>query len=291
MQDALFSPCEPEGNSVTIDHVLWQRITVLGAAFAAHPHTQAVALGGSRGTGVADPASDIDLYVYASAEVPVAFRTALIAARSTRSEIDNRIWETGDEWDDRLLGTHVDVMFRSQSWAEEELARVLDRHEAQLGYSTCFWHNIRTSRAVYDRQGWFAALGERARRPYPEPLARAVIGKNLPVLRTSFASFREQVSKAATRGDGVSVNHRVAAFLASYFDVLFAFNRAPHPGEKRLLQAARDLPKVPPGLTVQVERLLAAAPASDALALRGAIDELCDGLEELVGSGNVRPRS
>ena len=40
----------------------------LAAAYAAWPGVEAVALGGSRVTGLADPESDIDLYVYAAAE-------------------------------------------------------------------------------------------------------------------------------------------------------------------------------------------------------------------------------
>jgi hypothetical protein len=37
----------------------------------------------------------------------------------------------------------------------------------------------------------------------------------------------------------VSIHHRLAALVASYFDVLFALNRALHPGEKRLLALAQ----------------------------------------------------
>ena len=47
-------------------------------------------------------------------------------------------------------------------------------------------------------------------------------------------SFDTQIKKAENRGDLVSVNHRVAEFLASYFDIIFALNEMTHPGEKRM---------------------------------------------------------
>ena len=55
-----------------------------------------------------------------------------------------------------------------------------------------------------------------------------------------FASYYEQIEKALTRNDFVSVNHRISAFLASYFDVIFALNETLHPGEKRLMNYAKE---------------------------------------------------
>ncbi len=48
-----------------------------------------------------------------------------------------------------------------------------------------------------------------------------------------------QIEKACQRKDLISLNHRVAALLASYFDVIFALNRVLHPGEKRLMEWAQ----------------------------------------------------
>jgi predicted nucleotidyltransferase len=204
----------------------------LARRFAEFPYVVGVVLAGSRGGGTSDPESDFDIYVYASAEVPVEFRRALLGAGA---EVDNRFWEPGDESSDLANGLKLDIMYRSPKWIEDQLDRVLVRHEASIGYTTCFWFNVLHSEPLFDREGWFQQFQDRANVAYPDGLRRAVIAKNWPILRHNQSSYRRQIELALQRDDAVSVQHRVTALLASFFDVWFALERQPHPGEKRLL--------------------------------------------------------
>jgi hypothetical protein len=139
------------------------------------------------------------------------------------------------------------------------------------------------SQALFDRDGWFASLQARARQPYPDGLRRAIIAKNHPILRRTLSSYMQQLELAIQRDDHHSVNHRVAALLASYFDILFALNRQPHPGEKRLVSYAEALcPLRPPALAQQVEAVAAAvAPAQQGTLLTQA-NALLDSLDALL---------
>jgi predicted nucleotidyltransferase len=209
-----------------------QYLLNLACRFAEFPHVIAVVLAGSRGAGTSDPESDFDVYVYASAEVPVEFRRTLLGGQA---EIDNRFWEPGDESSDLSAGLKLDIMYRSPKGIEDLLDRVLVRHEASIGYTTCFWFNILHSEPLFDREGWFKQLQQCADVAYPDELRRAVIAKNWPILRRNQSSYRRQIELALQRGDAVSIQHRITALLASFFDVWFALERKPHPGEKRLL--------------------------------------------------------
>lgn len=249
----------------------------VAARYAAFSQVEAVALAGSQTSGGAGADSDLDLYVYLHAELSVSARADVATLKAERAEVDNHFWEPGDEWVE--AGTGIDVMFRTKAWIEGELERVLVRHEASVGYTTCFWHNVLTSHPLYDRQGWFAVLQEGARQPYPEPLRRAIVAKNHPILRGAISSYLRQLEKAVARGDLISVNHRVAALLVSYFDILLAVNRLPHPGEKRLLTYAERRGKyLPEGMRGGVEALVL-APVSE-VSMRAS--ELLDGLDALL---------
>ena len=203
----------------------------LAQRFGELPQVLAVVLAGSRGAGANDLESDFDLYVYTRSDVDVQFRRTLMGEAA---EIDNRFWEPGDEWSEPSTGAHFDIMYRSPEWIEDRLDRSLVRHEAAIGYSTCFWYNVLHSEALFDPRGWYRRLQERARVPYPDGLRRAIVAKNWPILRRNQSSYRWQIQLALNRGDAVSVQHRVTALLASYFDVWFAIERKTHPGEKRL---------------------------------------------------------
>jgi hypothetical protein len=260
----------------------------VAAAFAARPEVVAVALAGSQAADATDERSDLDLYVYATAPIALGVRDEIAARFATRRDVGNTFWEPGDEWVDDRSGTVVDLMYRTPDWIEGQLDRVLARHEASVGYSTSFWHNVLHSVALFDRTGWYRALQERAAVPYPEPLRRAIIAKNHPILRRTLSSYRHQIELAIQRGDWVSVQHRVTALLASYFDVLFALNRLPHPGEKRLLaNVRRHCSLVPAGFERRVRALVAAGATPIVLE---QVDGLVQPLDDLLAAEGLLTR-
>ena len=82
------------------------------------------------------------------------------------------------------------------------------------------------------------------------------------------------------------MNHRVAALLASYFDVLFAINELPHPGEKRIPDHVKaSCSRLPGGMERQVRELVK-NPADDVLK---RINALVDGLDELLVREGLMP--
>ncbi|MDQ3780333.1 MAG: DUF4037 domain-containing protein, partial [Chloroflexota bacterium] len=248
------------------------------------------AIAGSRVTGTIDDASDIDLYVYAATPVALADRIAVARQFAARYDVGNDFWEPGDEWVAAGTGLLVDIMYRSPAWIEAQLDRILVRHEASIGCSTCFWHNVVHSVSLFDRNGWFSRLQSAVAIPYPEPLRRAVVAKNYPILRQTESSYLRQIERAVRRHDSLSIQHRVTALLASYFDILFAVNALPHPGEKGLLAFATTRCRtLPPGMEAGINALLdvAARPATPEVVHRA--NALLDALDAFIAGASLLP--
>ncbi len=251
------------------------------ARLATDPGVIGIALGGSRVWTAADEQSDIDLYVFGD-EPSFELRRALAAGHDPAPEIGNTAFGPGDEWMTQY-GMGVDLIYWSPAWIEEALDRVLNRHQASVGYTTAFWFTIREMRPLFDRTGWLARLKERAARPYPEPLREAIIRLNHPLLRAARSSFLHQIELAIARDDPISVQHRTAALLASYTDVLFASNRQPHPGEKRILHhLATRCPLLPDLVADDVQAIIAASCAPMEHGLVDHIIRLMDRLDALL---------
>lgn len=206
---------------------------------------EALALGGSRAGGNSDKKSDYDLYVYVSGDISEDIRKSTFEGICSIMEIGNHYWE----YEDNIVlkdGVYVDIIYRKFDEIEKYISYVLDDCNSFNGYTTCIWHNIRTSEIIFDKTGKYTKLQTKCSGEYPQALKKAVIERNMRLLHGYLPSYDKQIQKAYERHDFVSINHRVSAFLESYFDVIFALNEMTHPGEKRLIQICKKQCRILP---------------------------------------------
>lgn len=212
---------------------------------AALPEVDAIALGGSRAGDTYDEKSDYDVYLYCRGNIGEDVRAAILSRYCKVMEIGNHFWE----YEDNCTlndGVDIDILYRDLEAFCKDVASVVEECQARNGYTTCMWHNLRTCKIIYDRNGNLAAAKERFDVPYPAQLKKNIIDRNLRLLHTAMPAYDMQISKAIRRDDIVSINHRTAAFMEAYFDIIFAMNDLTHPGEKRLIQLCRRNCKILP---------------------------------------------
>jgi predicted nucleotidyltransferase len=272
---------------VDATHPLWSVVEQLSGSEL----VKGVALVGSRVGDLAVPDSDYDVFIYTEgdlADLRAEMADELADASSWRS-VREHAFADEDAWRLGADGPWLDLMYWSTVWAEEQLDEVLVQHRARIGYSTAFWRSIRMAQPLSERDTWHAALQRRAQHPYPDPLRRNIVDVNYPYLRDHPYSFRHQLTQAIARHDAISVNHRLAAWLASYVDIVFAVNRVLHPGEKRILEfLARECTILPAGALVMLERLasVACGVGSDVLE---SIDPMLAPLDDLLQAEGLLP--
>jgi hypothetical protein len=213
------------------------------------------------------------------------------AGGTIRADVDLPYWGGVNGWIDAPTGTIVDCVYLDVGWTNGYMDRLLEAHVPGLGYTTAFCRTVSQSRILHDPAGWLGALQARSRPPYPESLRRNIIAHNHPVLRTILSSYLSQVESAVRRGDVVSINHRVASLLASYFDIVFALNRVLHPGEKRQMAfAQRECTVLPTEMDVDVTAVLTAAGGtSDAVLTH--LGRLLDRLDAVLKAAGFDPET
>ena len=207
---------------------------------------EAIALGGSRAGTVYDAKSDYDVYLYCTAPIGEDVRSEILSRYCSDIEIGNHFWEYEDNCTLKD-GVDIDILYRNLDDFIRDVASVVEACQARNGYTTCMWHNLMTCKIVYDRDKRLQMTKKRFDVPYPAALKENIISRNWKLLHQSMPAYEHQIAKAVGRNDLVSINHRTAAFMESYFDILFALNELTHPGEKRLislcLQQCRILPE------------------------------------------------
>ena len=200
----------------------------------------AIVLGGSRASDKYDAASDYDVYVYLNSDLSLEKRKSALEQTCKYMGLGKTHW--GSKWDECILnsGIPIELTYENTKDTQESLNNTLKNHIAYDGYTTCVCYVVLNAVILYDPKGEYDRMVKQFTMPYPEELRQNIIRENRELLEGMTPSYSNQIEKAIKRKDVISINHRLAAFTKSYFDILFAVNRKFHPGEKRLIQLAQE---------------------------------------------------
>jgi hypothetical protein len=206
---------------------------------------QALVLGGSRTTERADDKSDYDFYVYSENGIDQNIRYKILSKYCKYFEIGNNYWELEDNGQ-LNCGIDFDIIYRNSQQFVTTVADVVENYNAYNEFTTCLWGNILNSKIIFDKDDTFKKIKERFSIPYPQKLKENIIKRNMALLSDSLISYDKKIMSSIYRKDLINLNNRISAFLASYFDVIFAINELPNPGEKRLMEICLNKCKVLP---------------------------------------------
>ncbi len=120
--------------------------------------TEAIALGGSRAGITYDEKSDYDVYLYVTRPIKEKDRKNLLTEFCGKMEIGNSFWE----YEDNCVlknGIDIDILYRNLDGFEKDIESVVKNFSARNGYTTCMWHNLKTCKIIYDKNGRLTEIG------------------------------------------------------------------------------------------------------------------------------------
>lgn len=272
---------------MNIDNNINKRVIELVHEFSKLEEVKGILLAGSHATKTNDKNSDYDIYIYISKEITIEKRKEITDKFFKYIELDNTFWEKEDDGILSESDIEVEIIYRELDWIESLLDKTLVEFQADTGYTTCFWSNFINSIILYDKNGELNKLQERYKMNYPRKLKENIIRKNYPLLKKQIPAYYNQIEKALKRHDFISINHRVAALFASYFDIIFAINEIPNPGEKKLLKIVKDNNlKIPKEMHKNIETILKLA-ATNSTDILLEINDLVNNLDILLNSEGI----
>ena len=255
------------------------------AAFQSVRGVRAIVLGGSRGRGVHNTASDYDVGLYCEGDLDIAgLETAARSIGGGRGGPADKplmtprggwgAWVDGGGWltiDD----APVDILYRDVARVERVIAAChAGTFECAYHYghphafvSTMYAGEIATCRALHDPSGFVASAKSRLT-PYPEALRGALMSRFLDEARF----FLAVAQKAADRADVSYVAGCAFRTVSCLLQAIFACNREWLINEKGALALAARFTVVPGDLAARVEAAFALS--ADPATLRNALHGL-----------------
>lgn len=227
--------------------------------------TPTIALAGSHAKGLADDASDIDLFVFGNHPKPYAQRKALI---ETFCDSPDQAYVS--ETFDRPYGGNADFVYRSipvevvvrlKSQMEETVSRCLQGDfdiipqtwTSNGYYSFIYLSELNFLKPLCDEDAWLHSL-KASIRVYPPALKKRIIQVFMGRASTWIHNFHYQ--SAIARQDTLFIAPILIHTIMDMIQVIFAVNEVYFTGDKKLEAALRKMPYCPSDLTENLDLLL-----------------------------------
>jgi hypothetical protein len=247
------------------------------AAIADLPGVAAITLGGSAAAGLADAASDLDVYVfYHEPLAATQDRSARLRLLADAGTLKAGLTTFGLEDHLYVQGNLIELVYFDLDRLSAETEQAYGAGLSSEGYTTSFLYTLCRSEVLHDATGEATALRAQLQAGYPEP-TRARLLREYPEVLVYYLGL---LRVGQGRNDLLFVQHLRYSIQMIFFNLLFALNRQYHPGGKRLLAHALRCEVQPTDLDARwndTTRLPA-----DAGALAEQLEALIDDLIRLI---------